>query len=334
MSMSLLEREPESRESARPSPDDLVFAHLRRAFPRLKRDQSVGDALAALRAQPPVDPIVDLYVLDDHDRLQGIVPIPRLIAAPPHRTVSTLMATDVVSVPADATMAEASAMVLRHRRLAAPVVGALGRMYGVVDVATLAAEMSVVSERQAGEDLFQLIGLHLSRAASLRDRLRSLLWTLAGGLVAAAIAAWYEPLIETVIVLALFLPVVLALSETVSLQSATLTLQTLRGRRIDWRLMRRSLWREVAAATVLGTGCGGVIGGVAWAWQGRAWLAASVTATVACAMVAASLLGVLLPGALRVLRRDPGVASGPLVLAMTDFVTLLLYFGIATAMLG
>jgi magnesium transporter len=338
MAVPVLEREPDAHAPARPSPDDLAFAHLRREFARVSPGQTVAEALSSLRAQTLGESIVYLYVVDEYDHLFGVVPLRRLLTAPPEQRIDALMQTEIVSLPADATVAQASQLFLTHRLLALPVVGALGRMYGVVDVAMLALDVSAHGERRAADEVFQLVGLHLSSAATARTGFRarfpSLLWNVAGGLVAAAIAASYESLIETVVVLALFLPVILSLSESVSMQSVTLTLQSLRGRRIDWRLLRGSIGREVATATLLGAGCGALIGGIAWMWQGRAWFAVSVTATVTTAMVAAAAVGVVLPGALRALRRDPQVASGPLVLAIADFVTLLLYFGIATAMLG
>jgi len=339
MPLPVVECEPESRRRSRPSPDDLVFAYLRRAFPRVRPDQTVSQALSALRRQTLAEPILYVYAVDEDGRLHGLVPMRRLLGALPTRTIASLMQPRVVTVPASATVGQARAQLLEHGVLALPVIGTLGRMYGVVDVTLFAGDLPDPERQRPGsDDLFQLIGLHLSTAASgwpgFRDRFPSLLWSVAGGLLAALIASWYQSLIETVIVLALFLPVVLSLSESVSLQSVTLTLQSLRGRRSDWRQLRGPLWREVPTATLLGAGCGALIGGIAWAWQGRPWLAAAITATVTCAVVVAALIGVVLPGLLRAFRRDPHVASGPLVLAVTDFVTLLLYFGIATALLG
>jgi magnesium transporter len=336
--MPVPEREPYDRCRPTVAPDDLVFAHLCRTFARLRPEQTVADALASLRRQRLVEPVVGLYAVDAHDRLLGAVPLARLLSAAPHRRIASLVDTGVPRVPAEATMAGASALLRRHRRLALPVVGSLGRLYGVVHMAMLTADPTVLGERQAADHVFQLTGVDPSRRSGTRSALRlripSILCTLAGGLVAAAIVARFESLLETVIVLALFLPLVLALSESVGMQAATLALGNFRERRSDWRLMRRSLLREVATATLLGAACGAVIGGIAWLWQGRPWLAASVTATIACAMAVAALIGGVLPGLLRAARRDPRLASGPLVLALTDFFTLLLYFGIATALLG
>jgi magnesium transporter len=55
----------------------------------------------------------------------------------------------------------------------------------------------------------------------------------------------------------------------------------------------------------------------------------AIAITVTFAAMTAALLGVALPGAVRAMRRDPRIASGPIVLALTDFVALLLYFNIA-----
>ncbi len=146
------------------------------------------------------------------------------------------------------------------------------------------------------------------------------------------LAGFYQQLLEQIILLAMFIPVVLAVSESVSMQSMTLTLQALQQERINWRLIRLSLRQETLTALLLGLGSGIIIMSVALLWRQQRVAAMAVGLSILLAIVIACLLGVILPTLLR-LYRDPKIAAGPVVLATSDIVTLLIYFNVARAML-
>jgi len=289
--------------------------------------------LASLRSQALGERIVYFYVVGDDRKLVGVVPTRRLLMTDPLAAVASIMVGNVIALPASATVRDASEMLLKHKLLALPVVDAEGRLEGVADVGMFTGDLSAVVARRQADDVFQLIGARVGRPpttwSGFGDRFPWLLCNVAGGLIAALIAGLYESLLEAVIVLALFMPVVLAVSESVSMQSVTLTLQSLHGARIDWRFLVRAMRRELATVVLIGLACGAVIGGVAWTWKGSLRVGAAIAAAVTLAMTTAALLGVALPGMLRAIRRDPRIASGPIVLASADFVTLIFYFNIA-----
>jgi magnesium transporter len=317
--------------------NDLLFGYLRRDFTALNVNHTVGAALDRLRVQPLGERIVYFYVVDDDERVVGVLPTRRLLMADPGKTIGSIMVSNVLTLPTSATVRDASEAFVRHRLLALPVVDAGGHLHGVADVSLFTGDISDTVARAAAQDVFQMIGLHLSRSAKVwkgfLDRFPWLLANITGGLVAAIIATAYEHLLNAMVVLALFMPVVLALSESISMQSVTLTLQSMRNTRVDWPFLRLSLRRELVTALMLGAGCGLLIGLVALAWKRQVLVAAVMAGTVPVSMVAASLFGVMLPGALHALHRDPRIASGPIVLALADFATLIVYFNVATLLL-
>lgn len=307
--------------------------HIRRDVTPLLERQTVGEALTFLRSQSLGERIVYFYVIDDDRRLVGVVPTRRLLMTDPRAPIASIMVADVISVPASATVRDASEILLRHKLLALPVLDAGRRLEGVADVTMFTGDLSTIAERRQADDVFQLIGAHVVRPATawrgFVDRFPWLLCNVAGGLIAALIAGLYEGLLEVVIALALFIPVVLAVSESVSMQSVTLTVQSLHAARADWRFLVTAMRRELATAVLIGLACGALIGGVAWMWKGSLLVGLTLAATVTLAMTTAALLGVVLPGLLHANRRDPRIASGPIVLALTDFVTLIFYFNVA-----
>jgi magnesium transporter len=313
--------------------DELLFGYIRRDLTPLFAEETVSEALESLRSQPLGERIVYFYVVDADGKLVGVVPTRRLLMADPRTLVAKIMVREVLTLPTSATIRDASETFLKHRLLALPIVDAAGHLHGVADVAMLTGELADVAARQSAADVFQLIGAHATQPATawrgFVDRFPWLLCNIGGGLIAALIAGLYESLLNAVIVLALFVPVVLAVSESVAMQSVTLTLQSLHGARANLRFLLKALQRELITAVLLGAGCGAIIGAVVWGWKGTPRVAAAVMITVTMAMATAALLGVALPGALRAMRRDPRIASGPIVLALTDFVTLIFYFSVA-----
>ena len=317
--------------------DEPIFAHLRRDYVPIDAHVTVGEALAQLRKQQLGEKIVYFYAVDATGRLEGIVPARRLLMGDPHVSVASLMVADVVTLPTWSTVRDTCNLFLKHRYLAFPVVDSEGHLHGIADVSLFTRELAVLANRQDAEDAFQLIGIHLVANASpwigFKDRFPWLLANVGGGLMAAFVTSRYQPLLDAAVVLALFIPVVLALAESVSIQSVTLTLLSLRGPRRRLIPAARPLWKEFATAALLGTACGTLVGTVAGVWHGSLVLGAAITLAITFSMVTACLLGILLPAVLHALRRDPGIAAGPIVLALADLATLLFYFNLAGRML-
>ena len=303
----------------------------------LQPNQAIVEALQVIRATANAHSIHYFYVVDEHEKLVGVVPARRLLTAAPEQMVSDVMVGNVVAIPDWATVLIASEYFATRRLLAFPVVNDAGQLRGVVDVNLFTDEVIDLA-KQTYDDIFQLIGVHgtaqRSTWSAFRDRFPWLLCNIAGGLIAAFIASRFEHLLQEVVVLALFIPIVLALGESVSMQALTLTLQGLADGPIVWKRLGAALWKEFKTATAIGLACGAVVGLVVMGWRGQADVAFTIFSAIALSMVIACLLGVAFPAILRAVRADPRIAAGPVVLASADVVTLLLYFGLGTRFLG
>ena len=303
----------------------------------LNPDQTIAEALAFIRGQEDAASIHYFYVVGEDELLVGVVPPRKLLMAAPEKRVSEVMVDNVVAIPDWATVLIASEYFATRRLPAFPVVNGAGQLRGVVDVTLFTDEVIDLAKRTY-DDIFQLIGIHGTEQRSpwlaFRDRFPWLLCNIGGGLLAAFIASRFEHLLQEVVVLSLFIPIVLALGESVSMQALTLTLQGLTDGPIVWKNLFASLWKEFKTATLLGLGCGVVVGTVVMVWRGQAYVAGTIFIAIAASMIIACLLGVAVPSALRVLKADPRIAAGPVVLAAADVVTLLLYFGLGARLLS
>ena len=303
----------------------------------LQPDQTIAAALDAIRRAGAAATIHYFYVVDDERKLIGVMPTRRLLSAQPEHFIRDVMIDDVVAIPDWATVLIASEYFATRRLLAFPVVDSRGELLGVVDVGLFTDEVIDLA-RRTYDDIFQLIGVHgtaqRSTWSAFRDRFPWLLCNIVGGLICAFIASRFEDLLDEVVVMALFIPIVLALGESVSMQALTLTLHGLTDGPIAWKRLAAALWKEFKTAVCLGVGCGFVVGSVVMVWRGQTDVAAVIFAAIALSMILACLLGVAFPAILRAFKADPGIAAGPVALAAADVATLLFYFGLGTRFLS
>ena len=300
---------------------------------------TVGEALERLRSRKLGEKIVYFYVVDANQRLVGVMPVRRLLMSPLDEPVAALMLIHVHSLRDTATLQEASEMLLHHRLMALPVVDKLQCLIGVFDITVFSEELSDAAHQHEIDSAFQLVGVHVSLGrnvswwSSFRDRFSWLIANIVGGIVCAIIVAANESLIETATMLAFFVPMMLSISESVSMQSMTLTLQTSTAA-VSWSMLFRAVRRELPTALGLGVSSAIIVIVISLIWKGQALASLAVGIAIGGAVLLASALGVVLPAAVRALRADPKIASGPIALALADIIALLLLFGMAQSLIG
>lgn len=315
--------------------NDPVVGHLHQDFARILASQTVGQAMDGLRQNPPQGRILYLYVVDEDGHLEGVVPTRRLLLASRDQPVAEIMVRQVVSLPARTTVLEACEFFIQHRFLAFPVVDDQRRLLGVVDVELYTDEISELKDGRVRDDLFQLLGVHAGAARdsspvdAVRRRFPWLGCNIVAGILAAILSSVYEEDLKRVVALAFFIPVVLNLAESVSSQSVSLALQALHGEPPSWKMIPKKLTAELATGLMLGLLAGSVIAMVALVWLGQGRVALCLLGGISGGVAGAAVLGTALPFVLRLLRREPRVAAGPIALAGADVITILLYLNLA-----
>jgi magnesium transporter len=316
---------------------DPVLPLVRPVTVALRTTQTVSDAHAAIRAAPSARNSAYFYVLDEGDRLAGVVSARYLLTAALDERVDRVMIAGVIAIPHWATVLVASEYFATRKLKAFPVIHDDGTLAGTVDVG-LFSEQIISVARETYDEIFQLLGVHATSMrtpwTAYRDRFPWLLSNMSGGLLCAFIASQFEDLLQQVVVLSLFIPVVLALAESVSMQSATLTLQSLSQDALRPRRVLAALWREARTALLLGLSSAAIVAFAVLAWRRDMLGAFVVGSAILAAVFAACFFGVLLPTIVRAFKADPRIAAGPLVLASTDLVTLVTYLWLGSVVLG
>lgn len=320
-----------------------VTNYVRADYTTLSPEWTAGEALEHMRQNPPPGRIIYFYVVDESGKLVGVVPTRRLLLAALDARIKDVMIAGVIAIPAQATLLDACEFFTMHRLLAFPVVDAERKLLGIIDIEAYAEELAETADDRAApsspgprDDVFQLIGVRLTQSqqarplVAFRGRFPWLLCNVAGGTLAAVLVEIYHVELNwRHAVLALFIPVALALAESVAIQSVTLALEAFRDAPASWRGLLRRLRSEAATGLLLGLATGLMVATIAAVWQGIAVLFLILLGGIVIGVTGAAIAGLTVPHVLKLLKRDPQVAAGPIALTCADVVVLLAYFNLA-----
>ena len=305
-------------------------------FVALGEHLTAQQAIERIRASgEEIGSIFYLYVVDEAGRLRGVIPLRRLVTAPPDRSVAELMITDPVSVGADADQETAAQLVARYDLLALPVTDAEGRMLGVITVDDV---IDVIHE-EATEDMYLLAGLSeedrvFSPALlSVRRRLPWMLANLGTCFLAAWVVGLFERALEQVVALAIFMPVVAGMGGNGGIQAVTVITRGIALGEIEFSTGLRAVSKELGVGLLVGLITGVVSAGFALLWQGDPWLGLALVLAMMVTLGVAGLAGAAVPLLLQAMRLDPALGAGVIVTTFTDVFGFFSFLGIATLLL-
>jgi magnesium transporter len=309
-------------------------------FVQLRETMRVDEALQLIRRhRSTTQTLIYFYVVDAACRLTGVLQTRALVAAQPDERLSEIMIQRVVAIPETATVLDACEFFVLHKFLAFPIIDRERRITGAVDISLFNEEVFGIPKTESGDELFQAIGFHISQArlASplqiFRFRFPWLLVTIIAGTICAFIARAHEKTLQHTLVVAFFLTLVLALGESVAVQSLALVLEAFRLRKVTLGWFLTTCRREALTALPLAVAAGLVVFMVVLILDHALWPALIISGSLAFAVFAACLLGISIPTLLHVAKLDLTIAAGPITLAITDIITLLLYLSVTGALL-
>jgi magnesium transporter len=314
-------------------------------YARVRAEMTVDEALSYLRkqARAQVETIYYVYVVDEEQRLVGVVSAKQLLAASAAKTVRDVMRTDVISVGEHTDQEAIGHLFAKHDFLAIPVVDGERRMKGLVTVDDI---VDVVQE-EATEDIQKFGGMEALDAPYLvvtftrmvKKRAGWLAALFLGEMLTATAMAYFEDEIARAVVLALFMPLILSGGGNSGSQASTLVIRAMALGEVKladwWRVVRR----ELATGLVLGI----VLGTIGWVrivvWQAIlptygdhymriAW---AIFVSLIGVVTFGTVTGSFLPFVLRRAGFDPASASAPLVATLVDVTGLVIYFSVAAA---
>ena len=316
--------------------DETAGGRMTLDFVALRTTDTVGESIEKLRGMAPdAEAAYYLYVVDEHDRLAGVISLRHLVVARPDTRLAELMDTDVLEVPASADQEQAARMMARYDLMALPVVDDAGRLVGVITHDDLVD----VLEEEATEDMYRLVGLDEEERAvdpvrvSVRRRLPWLALNLGMALVLVSALDSFERAFAAVPVLAVLFPLVTGQGGNVGTQTMTFVVRSMALGELAGGNQRRLLVKEVTIGLVNGLVIGAMAAVIALVVASDTGLAKQIAFAIAAAMTlnlaAGGLLGVIVPLTVRRLGYDPAIASSVFVTTATDTLGVLFFLGLS-----
>ncbi|MDY7116155.1 magnesium transporter [Halomonas sp. SSL-5] len=299
---------------------------------------TVSQAMMRVRqTAPDAETVYQLYIVDGQGRLAGTLSLRQLMVAPPGEAIDELMIRDVIHVPVGEAQEEVARIVARYDLLALPVVDADTRLVGIV---THDDAMDVV-ESEATEDIHKGMSIGaledgVSRVplwSLYRKRVTWLVLLVFANLFSGAGIAYFEETIAAQVALVFFLPLLIGSGGNAGAQAATLMVRGMATGDVGIKDWGKLLGRELLVAGSLGLTMALAVAPIGVMRGGEA-VALVVAMSMVIIVLFGSLLGMCLPFLLDRLGWDPATASAPLVTTLIDASGVLIYFGIATAVLS
>ncbi len=292
-----------------------------------------------------VETIYYAYVLDEGQRLLGVVSLKDLVTAEPTKTIADVMTSKLFKVTDAADPKEMAHLLSAHGIQAIPVVDAQGCMVGIVtadDVIDVIREEDTKDIQKIG-GMESLDGPYLETGffAMLRKRAGWLVILFLGEMLTATAMAHYEHQIQEAVVLALFIPLLISSGGNSGSQATTLIIRAM----ALGELRLRDWWRVIKRELTAGIALGCMLGAIGFLriviWQavaptyGQYYLLVGLTIGLSLLGVVTfgTIAGSMLPFILRRCGLDPASASAPFVATLVDVTGLVIYFSVAKAVL-
>lgn len=299
---------------------------------------SMPECVKEMRMQAEeVDEIYYIYVVDNDNKLRGVLPLKKMITHPSVSKIKHVMVDEPHSVRTDTPIEDVAKDFEKYDVVAMPVVDEIGRLVGRITVDDVMDEVREQSERdyQLASGLSSDVDADDSVFAQTKARIPWLLIGVIGGIVSSIILGGFEEKLAQVTALALFIPLIMGTGGNVGVQASAIVVQGLANGSLDLKNAWSQIWKEVMIsllnATIISVG---VFAYNLIVMPEDFAVTISVAASLFLVVIFASVFGTFVPLTLEKLKIDPALATGPFIQITNDVVGLLIYVFISTWLLS
>ena len=310
----------------------------------INKNMTAKEAIDHMRENAlDAETIYYIYVVDNDEKLVGVLSLRELITARDSVIVEDLMSENIISIDVDEDREEAVRLVSKYDLIAIPVIDKNGVLKGIITV----DDIIDVMEEEASEDLYKLAGSSEHErdvaenqnatqfqqvTSSVRARIPWLIIILIMGLLSTILLTklnfiGYNSIYVKILI---FLPVILCLGGGIGMQSSSITIMTLSNKDV---VSTNNILKEVLVGLITGTVCGliGGIGTYVIINDNKVALLAGVSILIN--MIFGATIGAFVPNLLKKLDIDTSIVSAPLVSVILDFIGICIFFLITTSFL-
>lgn len=303
----------------------------------ISEHETVGSTVERLREHKAdfQDKFVYLYVIDEREKLVGVLRIRDLLIEDPRKPITGVMERLVVHILESASLEEVLKIFRAYSFFAFPVTDETHRLVGVIPRKRIQKFLSpVLHDSNPFDDLNQEEIERKSVREIVLKRLPWLLISVTSGLVCAYILGIFIGKVESIVAFILFVPIVLGLAGSVSTQSARITVRGLREEKLAVLKLVQILGKQIAIGLVIGSIAFLLACFIALLWRKSPLESIALGLAIVGAVTASSILGIILPIVFQALRFPSDFASGLFLLFVCDIVALILYFMISFSLVN
>ena len=309
-------------------------------FVDLKKEMRVDQALESIRKNGVDKETINIcYVIDSSRKLEGIIPIRKLILSDPSEILEDIMETNFVSVHTLDDQEEVANIFRKYDLIAVPVVDNENRLVGIITV----DDIVDIIEEENTEDFHKMAAIQPSDEEYLKTKVTELakhrvIWLLIlmiSATFTGTIIQRFEEVLRSEVALTYFIPMLMDTGGNAGSQSATLIIRGLALEEISLADIFKVLWKELRVSIIVGV----ILAIINFARiiimrQASATIAATVSVSMLITVILAKVIGGSLPILAKKIGLDPAIMAGPLITTIVDALALLAYFSIASWVLG
>lgn len=306
-------------------------------FISVQEEMTVDEVLKYLRQEAPeAETAYYLYVLNEKQKLKGVVSLRDLVVSDFNTKVYDIMNVKPISVPVDMDQEEVGHMFEKYDFLTMPVVDEEGTILGIINIDDI---MDVLRE-ETTEDIYRLAGVQEGESVtstlkqSVSRRLPWLFVNLFTAILAASTVNLFEGTIEKVVALATFMPIVAGMGGNAGTQTLTIVVRGLALGELTFENAKKVLLKEFGVGVTNGASIGIIVAILAYFWEGNPVFGLVIGTAMILNMIAATVAGYFVPVTLKKLKIDPALASAVFVTTVTDVLGFFFFLGLATAFIA
>lgn len=308
-------------------------------FLKLRSDMTTQMAFDYVRRQALEDKtqMYYLYVVDNSNKLVGVISLRDLICSPLNDLIANHMSTEVISCKVTDDQETVAKTISKYDLIAMPIVNEQNSLKGIVTIDDVVDILST----ETTEDIYQGSGISdvfpsdelISGKVTyaVRARMPWLLLTLIGQTIAAFIIASYGEIIASAPIAISFMPLLSGLSGNIGSQTSTIIVRGLVTGDIELKNTLKHVFHELQIGLLIGGTCAFITGLVAWHFHNLPALGLIVAFALCCSMASGVLLGTIIPIFLQYIKKDPATASSPFITTLLDILTFTFYLSIISA---
>lgn len=281
-----------------------------------------------------VDEIHYVYVVDDDDRLRGVLPLKKLITNPSVSKIKHVMKKDPIAVHDSDSIEEVTQTIEKYDLVAVPVIDSIGRLVGRTTIDDVMDEVREQHERdyQLASGISQDVETSDNVFTQTAARLPWLLIGMIGGLSNSIILGGFENSFATNPKTALFIPLIGGTGGNVGIQSSAIVVQGLANN----TLKEGNIFTQILKESIVSVINASIISLIVFVYNffmlGDRAITASVSLSLFTVVIFASIFGTFVPLLLDKLKIDPALATGPFITISNDIIGMLIYMFMVSAL--